>query len=127
SGSERETGAPSHANSICAFSGQNDFRPENGQIVFHVQSPGQEHRLGNTPPGVPGEACKGFSNPENPRAKKGWGMFPPALASDVGAGTPLKAVRLVAARPPTSTSCARSSRPGLNRPRSRSPDPLSPL
>ena len=71
SGSERETGAPSHANSICAFSGQNDFRPENGQIVFHVQSPGQEHRLGNTPPGVPGEACKGFSNPENPREKKG--------------------------------------------------------
>jgi hypothetical protein len=71
SGSENPTGAPEHANSICAFSGQNDFRAENGQIVFHVQSPGQEHRLGNTPPGVPGEACKGFSNPENPRVKKG--------------------------------------------------------
>jgi hypothetical protein len=57
SGSEEETGAPTHANSICAYSGQNDFRAENGQIIFHVQSPGQEHRLGFTPPGVPGEAC----------------------------------------------------------------------
>ena len=71
SGSERPTGAPEHANSICAFSGQNDFRAENGQIEFHVQSPGQEHRLGNTPPGIPGKACKGFSNPENPREKPG--------------------------------------------------------
>jgi hypothetical protein len=66
SGSERPTGAPAHANSICAFSGLNDFRAENGQIIFHVQSPGQEHRLGFTPPGVPGEACKGGSNPHNP-------------------------------------------------------------
>jgi hypothetical protein len=66
SGSENPTGAPAHANSICAFSGLNDFRAENGQIVFIVQSPGQEHRLGNTPPGVPGEACKGDSNPHNP-------------------------------------------------------------
>ena len=69
SGSEQETEAPSHANSICAFSGLNDFRAENGQIEVHVQSPGTEHRLGNTPPGVPGQACKGFSNPENPREK----------------------------------------------------------
>ncbi|HEV7584562.1 MAG TPA: hypothetical protein VGO14_02160 [Solirubrobacteraceae bacterium] len=68
SGSESPTGAPAHANSICAFSGLNDFRAENGQIVVIVQSPGQEHRLGNTPPGVPGEACKGGSNPHNPPA-----------------------------------------------------------
>jgi hypothetical protein len=66
SGSERDTAAPAHANSICAFSGLNDFRAENGQIKVIVQSPGTEHRLGNTPPGVPGETCRGFSNPENP-------------------------------------------------------------
>jgi hypothetical protein len=69
SGSETDTGAPAHANSICAFSGLNDFRAENGQIEVITQSPGTEHRLGNTPPGIPGEACKGFSNPENPREK----------------------------------------------------------
>jgi hypothetical protein len=64
SGSEQDTGAPAHANSICAFSGLNDFRAENGQIIFHVQSPGQEHRLGFTPPGVPGQACGPGTNPE---------------------------------------------------------------
>ena len=69
SGSEQDTGAPAHANSICAFSGLNDFRAENGQIEVITQSPGTEHRLGNTPAGVPGKACKGFSNPENPREK----------------------------------------------------------
>jgi hypothetical protein len=69
SGSEQDTQAPAHANSICAFSGLNDFRAENGQIEVITQSPGTEHRLGNTPAGVPGKACKGFSNPENPREK----------------------------------------------------------
>lgn len=64
SGSEEDTAAPEHANSICAFSGLNDFRAENGQIEVIVQSPGTEHRLGNTPPGVPGKACHGGSNPE---------------------------------------------------------------
>jgi hypothetical protein len=71
SGSEEFTGAPAHANSICAFSGLNDLNPEFGQTETRTQSPGTEHRLGNTPPGVPGEACKGFSNPRNPREKKG--------------------------------------------------------
>jgi hypothetical protein len=66
SGSERETAAVTHANSICAFSGLNDFREGFGQIETITQSPGTEHRLGNTPPGVPGEACKGDSNPHNP-------------------------------------------------------------
>jgi hypothetical protein len=70
SGSEEDTHAPAHANSICAFSGLNDFREKNGQIEVITQSPGTELRLGNTPPGVPGQACKGFSNPENPREKK---------------------------------------------------------
>jgi hypothetical protein len=69
SGSETDTGAPAHANSICAFSGLNDFRAENGQIEVITQSPGTEHRLGYTPAGIPGKACKGFSNPENPREK----------------------------------------------------------
>jgi hypothetical protein len=66
SGSEKETAAVTHANSICAFSGLNDFREGFGQIETITQSPGTEHRLGNTPPGVPGEACKGGSNPHNP-------------------------------------------------------------
>jgi len=69
SGSEENTAAPTHANSICAFSGLNDLREGFGQIETRTQSPGTEHRLGNTPPGVPGEACKGFSNPANPREK----------------------------------------------------------
>jgi hypothetical protein len=63
SGSEEDTQGPSHANSICVFSGLNDFRTENGQIEVIVQSPGTEHRLGNTPPGVPGQACNGHLNP----------------------------------------------------------------
>jgi len=63
SGSEEDTKAPSHANSICAFSGLNDFRAENGQIEVITQSPGTEHRLGNTPPGIPGKACNGHLSP----------------------------------------------------------------
>jgi hypothetical protein len=63
SGSEQGTAAPKHANSICAFSGLNDFREENGQIKVITQSPGTEHRLGNTPPGAPGEACNGHLSP----------------------------------------------------------------
>ena len=69
SGSEKETAAVKHANSICAFSGLNDFREGFGEIETITQSPGTEHRLGNTPPGVPGEACKGFSTPQHPREK----------------------------------------------------------
>jgi hypothetical protein len=66
SGSQTDTAAPAHANSICAFSGLNDFRALNGPIDFIVQSPGQDVRTGLTPPGVPGQACHGGSNPENP-------------------------------------------------------------
>jgi hypothetical protein len=64
SGSGIATGAPAHANSICAFSGLNDFR--NGQNDSIVQSPGQVVSSGG-PPGVPGQACRGGSNPDNPR------------------------------------------------------------
>jgi hypothetical protein len=63
SGSEEDTAAPTHAKSICAFSGLNDFREGFGEIETITQSPGTEHRLGNTPPGVPGTACNGHLNP----------------------------------------------------------------
>jgi hypothetical protein len=65
SGSQTDTAAPAHANSICAFSGLNDFRANNGPIDFIVQSPGQDVRNGG-PAGIPGQACHGGSNPENP-------------------------------------------------------------
>ena len=60
------TAAPAHSNSICSFSGLNDMIPEQGPIDFHVQSPGQDVRTGETPPGIPGLACRGGSNPRNP-------------------------------------------------------------
>ena len=60
------TAAPAHSNSICSYSGLNDMIPGQGPIDFHVQSPGQNVRTGLTPPGIPGEACHGGSNPENP-------------------------------------------------------------
>jgi len=65
SGSEEDTQAPTHSNSICAFSGLNDLRAKNGQITVITQSPGTEQRVGEppTPPGVPGKACNGHLNP----------------------------------------------------------------
>jgi opacity protein-like surface antigen len=66
SGSGIATGAVAHANSICAFSGLNDFILGEGPIDFIVQSPGQDVRTGETPPGIPGLACRGGSNPHNP-------------------------------------------------------------
>lgn len=60
------TAAPAHSNSICSYSGLNDMIPGQGPIDFHVQSPGQDVRTGETPPGIPGVACHGGSNPENP-------------------------------------------------------------
>ncbi len=59
SGSQTNTAAVAHANSICAFSGLNDMRPENGPIDSIVQTP---H---DGPPGTPGQACRGGSNPEH--------------------------------------------------------------
>jgi hypothetical protein len=55
-----------HANSICAFSGLNDFR--NGPTDFIVQSYGQDVRLHGADPTVanPGDACQGGSNPQHP-------------------------------------------------------------
>jgi hypothetical protein len=59
------TAAPAHSNSICSYSGLNDMIPGQGPIDFHVQSPGQDVRNGGAP-GIPGVACHGGSNPENP-------------------------------------------------------------
>jgi hypothetical protein len=51
------------ANSICSFSGLNDFR--NGPTDFIVQSYGQDVRLHGADPTAfnPGDACRGGSNP----------------------------------------------------------------
>jgi hypothetical protein len=68
-GSVGHPGAPkdmSHANSICAFSGLNDF--VNGPTDFIVQSYGQDVRTQSADPKAfnPGDACRGGSNPYNP-------------------------------------------------------------
>lgn len=63
------TAAPSHANSICAFSGLNDY-PDGSQSgpPGKVQSWGQDVRNGIFSPHdfTPGDACRGGSNPQNP-------------------------------------------------------------
>jgi hypothetical protein len=62
SGSNNRTGAPAHANSICAYNGLNDMNPSQGPISSIVQTPHNQ--------GTPGEAghgtCAGGTNPENP-------------------------------------------------------------
>jgi hypothetical protein len=62
SGSGVSTGAPAHANSICAFNGLNDMNPAQGQIDSIVQTPHNQ--------GAPGDAghgtCAGGTNPRNP-------------------------------------------------------------
>lgn len=59
----------SHANSICAFSGQNDY-PDGSQSgpAGRVQSYGQDVRLYGLDPRQfnPGDACRGGSNPYRP-------------------------------------------------------------
>ncbi len=62
-GNPGETKDMSHANSICAFSGLNDF--VNGPTDFIVQSYGQDVRLHGAEPSAfnPGDACRGGSNP----------------------------------------------------------------
>jgi hypothetical protein len=60
------TAAPDNANSICAFSGQNDGEPPAGRTAENVQSWGQltkETRDFLTSIGsAPGDACRGGSN-----------------------------------------------------------------
>lgn len=59
----------SHANSICAFSGLNDY-PDGSQSgpAGRVQSYGQDVRLYGLDPRefTPGDACRGGSNPYRP-------------------------------------------------------------
>jgi len=59
-----DTAAPAHANSICAFSGLNDYT--NGQTVSQVQTAADSFKYYGLPKGTPGEACRGGSNPDNP-------------------------------------------------------------
>src|SRR5437763_14813455 len=72
SGSGKSTGAPEHANSICAFNGLNDMNPSQGPIDSIVQTPhtqGSPGEAGHGPggSGTPGSpTCGGGSNPENP-------------------------------------------------------------
>ena len=62
SGSGVRTGAPAHANSICAYNGLNDMNPAQGPIDSFVQTP---HNQGS--PGDAGHGtCAGGTNPENP-------------------------------------------------------------
>lgn len=62
SGSGNRTGAPAHANSICAYNGLNDMNPNQGQIDSIVQTP---HNQGS--PGDAGKGtCAGGTNPEKP-------------------------------------------------------------
>ena len=70
-GKGKPTAAPAHANSICAFSGQNDTPGgEDGGPVGRVQSWGaldKETRDFLRSIGVhPGIDCRGGSNPQNP-------------------------------------------------------------
>jgi hypothetical protein len=61
-GNGEVTGAVAHANSICAYSGQNDGNPPDGR----VQSYGQDVREGRANPHEfgPGKGtCRGGTNP----------------------------------------------------------------
>lgn len=73
-GNGKPTAGPTHANSICVFSGQNDDpgAPLDGSGPNGPggtsQSFGQENRLGLIDPHQfnPGDACRGGSNPDRP-------------------------------------------------------------
>jgi hypothetical protein len=62
SGSGRSTGAPLHANSICAFNGLNDLNPAEGPIAVIVQTPHTQGQPGDAGHGT----CAGGTNPQNP-------------------------------------------------------------
>ena len=61
-----ETGAPSHANSACAFSGLNDLDEGDpmGQMVSQVQTAADSWKFYGLPKGSPGKLglCKGGTN-----------------------------------------------------------------
>jgi len=61
-----ETGAPSHANSACAFSGLNDYdlSDTEGQLANQVQTAADSWKFYGLPKGAPGTfgLCKGGTN-----------------------------------------------------------------
>jgi hypothetical protein len=59
-GGTRDTAAPTHANSVCAFSGLNDY--VNGQTASIVQTAADSFKYYGLPHGTPGTACRGGSN-----------------------------------------------------------------
>jgi hypothetical protein len=63
-GNGKDTAGPSHANSICVFSGQNDTPDAEAPEGGRVQSYGQLVKQGAISPHVlnPGGACRGGSN-----------------------------------------------------------------
>jgi hypothetical protein len=78
-GSGKPTGGPTHANSICVFSGLND--DPDAPIISaepipeapngpggRTQSYGQDVRYGLLNPSIvtPGDACRGGTNPDRP-------------------------------------------------------------
>jgi hypothetical protein len=58
------TAAITHANSICVFSGLNDFNPEQGQVDKQTQTPADltPGAAGHGIPGVFPDGCRGGSN-----------------------------------------------------------------
>lgn len=58
------TGAPTHANSACAYSGLNDFDPEEGQNLSIVQTAADAWKFYGLEFGFPGKfgACRGGTN-----------------------------------------------------------------
>ena len=60
----RETGAPSHANSACAFSGLNDLDASEGQTASQVQTAADSWKFYGLPKGAPGTLglCRGVTN-----------------------------------------------------------------
>jgi hypothetical protein len=64
-GKGKPTAAPAHAQSICAFSGQNDGEPPPGRTAEHVQNWGQipkaERDVIATEGSHPGDACNGHT------------------------------------------------------------------
>src|SRR5919201_4361597 len=66
SGSGNRTGAPAHAQSICAYNGLNDMNPDQGPINSFVQTP---HNQGS--PGEAGAGPKGSGVPGSPTCGRG--------------------------------------------------------
>lgn len=60
----KSTGAPANANSDCAYSGLNDFDPEEGQNASKVQTVADAWKFYGLPHGFNGTsgACRGGTN-----------------------------------------------------------------